>query len=90
MSDVTQVLDEKRYRLVALDPVQAPEGCAGANWFVYRIAQGPNDITGYRSGAREAVRAQVDAIVDGLNERRSQIRPKSKATRRAASQIRLG
>jgi hypothetical protein len=90
MSDVTELRDEMRYRLVTLDAVHAPEGCAGTDWFVYRILQGVNEITGYRSGARAAVRAEVDAIVDGLNERRSQIRPGSKAARRAASQIRLG
>jgi hypothetical protein len=82
--------DPERYRVVSVEPVPAPEGCAGADWFVYRIAQGVNEITGYRRGTREAVRADVDTIVAGLNDRRSRIKPSSKAQRRAASQIRLG
>ena len=97
MSDATPVedanaanADRERYRLISVEGAPAPEGCAGADWFVYRIAQGANEITGYRSGTRENVLAQVDIIVAGLNDRRSRIKPSSKAQRRSASQIRLG
>jgi hypothetical protein len=84
------IADRERYRLVSIEVAPAPEGCSGADWFVYRIAQGANEITGYRSGTRESVRAEVDTIVAGLNDRRSRIKSGSKAQRRAASQIRLG
>jgi hypothetical protein len=78
------------YRLISIETVRAPEGCAGSDWFVYRIAQGPNEITGYRHGSRAAVNAEVETIVAGLNDRRTGSRPSSKTQRRAASQIRLG
>ena len=78
------------YWLASLEPVPAPEGCSGADWFVYRIADGVNGITGYRCGTRAGVRADVETIVAGLNDRRSRIKPSSRAQRRAASQIRLG
>lgn len=78
------------YRLASIEPVPAPEGCSGADWFVYRIANGVNGITGYRCGTRAAVSAEVETIVAGLNDRRSRVKPASRAQRRAASQIRLG
>jgi hypothetical protein len=83
---------DESYRLVSVAAVRAPEGCAGRDWFVYRIAQGANEITGYRRGERAAVDAEVATIVAGLNGRRSwsKGKPASKAQRRAASQIRLG
>ena len=84
------IADRERYRLVSIERAPAPDGCAGADWFVYRIAQGANAITGYRSGTRDSVCAEVDTIVAGLNDRRGRIKPSSKTQRRAASQIRLG
>lgn len=83
---------DESYRLVSVEAVRAPEGCAGRDWFVYRIAQGTNEITGYRRGEHAAVNAEVETIVAGLNGRRSwaKSKPTSRAQRRAASQIRLG
>jgi hypothetical protein len=83
---------DESYRLVSVETVRAPEGCSGKDWFVYRIAQGANEITGYRRGERAAVNSEVETIVAGLNGRRSwaKSKPSSKAQRRAASQIRLG
>jgi hypothetical protein len=61
---------EEAYRLVAIEPSRAPEGCQGRDWFVYKIAQGANIITGYRQGELRAATAEVERIVVGLNERR--------------------
>jgi hypothetical protein len=84
MSDET---DSERYRLVSIEAVRAPEGCAGGDWFVYRIAQGINAITGYRRGSSERVNTEVETIVAGLNGRRQWTKTKSdaKAERRAAA-----
>lgn len=57
------------FRLVAIEPARAPEGCVGRDWLVYRIAQGENVITGYRQGDLGAATADVERIVLGLNER---------------------
>jgi hypothetical protein len=82
----TEDLDEERYRVIAIESAPAPEGCAGRDWFVYRITQGENAITGYRRGTRETVRADVDTIVTSLNGRRqwSKSKPLAKARGRAA------
>jgi hypothetical protein len=76
--------EEERYRLLSVDSVPAPAGCAGPDWFVYRISQGANAITGYRRGNSDSVRAEADAIVTALNERRewrkSKAGPKSRRT----------
>jgi hypothetical protein len=61
---------EEPYRLVTIEPTRAPEGGTGRDWFVYRIAQGHNLITGYRQGDLGATTAEVERIVLGLNERR--------------------
>lgn len=58
------------YRLVALQATQAPEGCTGSDWFVYRIARGREIITGYRQGAHRNVDEEVQMLVEGLNLRR--------------------
>jgi hypothetical protein len=60
---------EPHFRLVSITAAKAPSGCAGSDWLVYRIAQGDNLITGYRQGDLQAVSAEVDRIVIGLNER---------------------
>jgi hypothetical protein len=82
--------DDEQYRLISIDAACAPEGCAGNNWHIYRIAQGANGITGYRRGDLAHVRADVEAIVTALNGRRQWT--KSKATsmsqRRAAAAAR--
>ena len=78
--------DEERYRVISIESAPAPEGCAGRDWFVYRITQGGNAITGYRRGTRETVSADVDTIVTSLNGRRqwSKSKPLAKARGRAA------
>jgi hypothetical protein len=57
------------YRLVDIEPTAPPDGSSG-EWFAYRIAQGGNVIRGYKSGNRFSVTADVEQIVDVLNERR--------------------
>jgi len=62
--------DEERFQLVSVTSTSTPSGCAGRDWFVYRISQGKNEITGYRRGDLKSVRAEVELVVVGLNERR--------------------
>ena len=82
--------DAERYRLVSIESVRAPEGCAGRDWYLYRISQGDNAITGYRQGSREKVGADVETIVTALNGRRqwTKKKPDAKAQRRAAAAAR--
>jgi hypothetical protein len=61
---------EDGFRLLSIRAASAPTGCVGRDWLVYRIAQGPNVITGYRRGDMQTVSADVAKIVTGLNERR--------------------
>jgi hypothetical protein len=63
-------LPDGAYRLLSIKEASAPTGSAGRDWFTYRIAQGPNMITGYRRGSLASVTEEVDNIVIGLNERR--------------------
>jgi hypothetical protein len=62
--------DDERYQLESVNTTSTPTGCTGRDWFVYRISQGRNLITGYRRGESKAVRLEVEQIVVGLNERR--------------------
>jgi hypothetical protein len=61
---------DEPFRLLSIDPTAAPAGSAGRDWLMYRIAQGPNMITGYRQGSRNEVTTEVERIVVALNERR--------------------
>lgn len=83
--------DGARYRLLSIDSAAAPAGCAGRDWFVYRIMQGENAITGFRQGDRSTVGADVETIVAALNGRRDWKKGKSESkvrTRAAAAQAR--
>jgi hypothetical protein len=82
-----QDADDEAYRLVSIDTVRAPAGCAGRDWFVYRIAQGGNAITGYRQGSRDKVGTEVETLVAALNGRRqwTKRKPDPKTARRAAA-----
>lgn len=76
------------FRLVGVESVTTPEGCSGADWFVYRIAQGANAITGYRRGNRESVSGEAETIVVALNERREWKKSKlSPADKRKAAAL---
>ena len=76
------------YRLIGVESVKTPEGCTGVNWFVYRITQGVNAISGFRRGNRESVRGEAETIVVALNERRESKKPKLSATdRRKAAAV---
>ena len=68
---------EEAYRLIAIEPARAPEGLAGRDWLVYRIAQGDNVITGYRQGDLRTVTGELEKMVTGLNERRVASKGKS-------------
>ena len=81
--------DHERYRLISIDAVRAPHGCTGTDWHIYRIAQGGNEITGYRTGALARVTTEVETIVTALNDRRQWTKPKAtKHQRRAATAAR--
>jgi len=64
------------FKLVSIKATETPSGCAGRDWFVYRIAQGPNIITGYRRGDLATASADVETIVTALNGRRRSTKPK--------------
>ena len=82
--------DDSCYRLTSLVAADAPDGCTGGDWFVYRITQGGNDITGYRCGSLERVSADVESIVVSLNGRRNwpRVKPVSDRQRRATAAAR--
>ena len=69
-------LDEA-YRIVSIHRADAPSGSVGRDWHMYRIAQGINMITGYRRGDAAGVKADVEKIVDALNERRKHHRSRT-------------
>jgi len=76
--------DGQDFRLVSITSVRAPSGCEGRDWLLYRIAQGPNIITGYRRGDLETANTEVAKIVTSLNERRGS--SKGKAGRKPGPQ----
>jgi hypothetical protein len=62
--------DDDSFRLVSVHTTTPPSGSAGRDWLVYRIAQGTNEIRGYRRGDLKSARVDLEKIVVGLNERR--------------------
>ena len=58
------------YRIVSVEPADAPGDLAGENWYQYVIDQGKNRICGYRQGSRQGVTQSIEELVLRLNERR--------------------
>lgn len=83
--------DVDAYRLAGIQPTAAPSGSVGRDWLTYRISQGTNIITGYRQGDLRSVTAEIERIVNGLNERRIvkrgrvDLKPKAAAAQERAS-----
>ena len=69
--------DAEAFRLVSITSVRAPSGCEGRDWLLYRIAQGPNLITGYRRGDLPTAKVEVAKIVVSLNEGRRSSKAKA-------------
>ena len=63
--------NEQKYVLTSVDRADPPEGMEGDDWYQYSIAQGDNVIVGFRRGKVRAVKTELKALVDGLNERRA-------------------
>jgi hypothetical protein len=57
------------YRLISIDRTAAPNGDAGDDWLVYRIAQGNSTVTGYRRGTLQSVGTEIERMVNSVNER---------------------
>src|SRR5690348_3975898 len=87
---IVESAEDNVYRLIAVESVATPEGCVGGDWFVYRIAQGVNAITGYRRGDHASVSGDAATIVVALNERRdwNKIRVSPKERRKNAAAAR--
>ncbi len=62
--------DRLEFRLLSIERHAPPAGGDGNDWFVYKISQGENVITGYRRGSIGTVTEDVRKVVEGLNERR--------------------
>ena len=58
------------YRIVSVEPADAPGGLGGTDWHRYVIDQGKNRICGYRQGSRQGVTKSIEELVVRLNERR--------------------
>jgi len=71
LPDVVEQKLPDPFEVVSIRAVPAPAGTSGANWHRYEISQGKNRIVGYRAGAADSVREEVELIVVGLNTRRT-------------------
>lgn len=58
------------YRIVSVEPADAPGDLGGQDWYQYVIDQGKNRICGYRQGSRQGVTKSIEELVVRLNERR--------------------
>lgn len=66
-----QVTLEDAYELISVRSARVPAGADGGDWHEYVIRQGDNEIRGYRQGSLVVVTADVEALVERLNDRRN-------------------
>lgn len=74
----TETVLELPFKLDSVSRSAAPKGTEGV-WHSYVISQGANTIAGIRVGTQAEVTTLLQAMVEGLNERRAgRTRPRSK------------
>ena len=61
---------DDNYKIVSVEPSDAPAETAGTGWHCYIIMQGGNTIRGYKRGSFQFVSQAAEEIVARLNERR--------------------
>jgi hypothetical protein len=66
-----QVGLDNAYELISVRSARVPTGADGDDWYQYVIRQGDNEIRGYRQGSLVVVTADVEALVERLNDRRN-------------------
>jgi hypothetical protein len=59
------------FQIVSVKKSKPPSGAEGTDWHCYIIAQGGNEITGYRQGSLRSVTRAAKEITAQLNERRT-------------------
>ena len=62
---------EDGYELISVQSARVPAGADGGDWHQYVIRQGDNEVRGYRQGPLVVVKADVEALVERLNDRRN-------------------
>jgi hypothetical protein len=67
--DQDEAQPDRRYRVVSVQKIDAPEGMAGTNWHRYVIARGTSLIKGLRTGTLRSVTAHAENYVEVLNDR---------------------
>lgn len=78
------------FTLISVEKSEPPDGNQGTDWVHYRIAQGPNEISGYRRGSLASARKAAKEIVANLNERRSPKRGRVQLTQSRKSAAKAG
>lgn len=63
--------NDEEYVLTSLERSEPPSDTEGDDWYCYMIAQGDNEIVGYRRGRLTAIKSELKTLVESLNERRS-------------------
>jgi len=61
---------QEAFKIVSVEPSEAPDDLDGANWYCYIIGRGTNRIRGYRQGNLTSITESLEEIVVNLNERR--------------------
>jgi hypothetical protein len=66
--------------LLSIEPVTAPEGSEGTDWFRYRVGLDRTIITGFTRGSRSQVEREVADVVGRMNSRRTVVAARAKVT----------
>lgn len=66
MTDVEDILDERRFTVTSIEKTEAPEGMPAGNWYQYTIGKGESVITGKRPGSLESVKQHAMEFAENL------------------------
>jgi len=63
------MLNEDKYRVVAVEKSAPPPGISTGDWYRYVIGQGKSKIEGVKLGTLQTVTEHAQTMVDDLNTR---------------------
>ena len=69
MTDDSENIGERLFKVTSVEKTDPPEGATGDNWFQYTIGEGDSAITGKRAGSMTSVRKHAREFAKNLNQR---------------------
>jgi hypothetical protein len=80
-----EVIEEYKYRVIAVEKTTAPDGLTGNNWYRYVIQKGKSVMECKKPGSLKEVTVHAESVADLINSRNGRGSPKKPVAKIATS-----